>query len=441
MSLSKEYENHLKLVAKSMEEPSKEEHALKQITTTLPAINKSANSTRCIEPLWITNAPDVMKLTDHDRPRRASIQLDHEVFSVSFSPDSELLVGTCGNGDIRVWGVDNSREKMTLKAGGSENYPVMCSRWRPAGVRVSSGYSSTKNVLLSAGGDGRLIHWHVPSAKILSEIWTPHNSLYACDFSCDASKFFSAGKDGVIRAYDEQTKQLISQHSGGREPMAAGHSLTVFAMKCHTTEPNLLVSAGWDNTIQLWDIRAGDQAVNSIRNVEVRGEGLDFSQDGRHLLIANTRSSFGLQMADFNSFAITENIQWGSRRGATPPTSLADSSSSSTQISVKNPPLYSAKFSKDDNSSMILAGGGGNGLGVDNEALLFDRRIIKSTTPGDPNFEFYDPKSIPTVQYSCAGQICGLQRSVFSVDFAPNFSKLAIASGDGVIRVLKISGF
>lgn len=396
---------------------------------------------------------------DSERPRRASIQLDQEIFSVSFSPDSELLIGTCGNGDIRVWGVDSSREKMTLRAGGMDNYPVMCARWRPFGsLRNSTSSSTTKNILLTAGGDGRLIHWHVPSGKALSEIWTPDNSLYACDFSCNSSRFASAGKDGVIRVYDEQTKQLVSEHHGGRAPMAAGHSLTVFAMKFHTTEPNLAVSAGWDNSVQLWDLRAGERAVNSIRGVEIRGEGLDISQDGRSLLIANTRSKYGLQIADFNSFNIIQNIEWRNRR---PTTSTGSDISNQSGLNVSgvndrthgnnndnvtggvvyNPPLYSAKFSKDDASSMILAGGGGNGVGVENEALLFDRRILKNMYQPIEEFAPYDPQGYSVVQYGCSGQISGLQRSVYSVDIANNFSKLAVASADGVVRVLKMTGF
>ena len=40
-----------------------------------------------------------------------------------------------------------------------------------------------------------------------------------------------------------------------------GHESRVFALKYHPTDPNILVSAGWDDTVQFWDKRV----ENSIR--------------------------------------------------------------------------------------------------------------------------------------------------------------------------------
>jgi COMPASS component SWD3 len=36
-----------------------------------------------------------------------------------------------------------------------------------------------------------------------------------------------------------------------------GHSNRIFALKFHNTDPNVLVSGGWDRTIQIYDIREG----------------------------------------------------------------------------------------------------------------------------------------------------------------------------------------
>ena len=40
-----------------------------------------------------------------------------------------------------------------------------------------------------------------------------------------------------------------------------GHESRVFALKYHPTDTNILVSAGWDDTVQFWDKRV----ENSIR--------------------------------------------------------------------------------------------------------------------------------------------------------------------------------
>ena len=42
-----------------------------------------------------------------------------------------------------------------------------------------------------------------------------------------------------------------------------GHMNRVFALRYHPSNPNLLVSAGWDDTVQFWDTRV----VHSIRYI------------------------------------------------------------------------------------------------------------------------------------------------------------------------------
>jgi len=36
---------------------------------------------------------------------------------------------------------------------------------------------------------------------------------------------------------------------------APGHSNRIFCVKFHPNDPNVLLSGGWDTTIQIWDTR------------------------------------------------------------------------------------------------------------------------------------------------------------------------------------------
>lgn len=57
----------------------------------------------------------------------------------------------------------------------------------------------------------------------------------------------TAGKDTIIRVYDEFTKSLSLKFSQqGDHP---GHSNRVFSVKFNPYNPNMLVSGGWDNTL------------------------------------------------------------------------------------------------------------------------------------------------------------------------------------------------
>ncbi|OLP92446.1 hypothetical protein AK812_SmicGene25748 [Symbiodinium microadriaticum] len=49
-----------------------------------------------------------------------------------------------------------------------------------------------------------------------------------------------------------------------------------------------LVSGGWDNTVQYWDLRAG-HAVRAIFGPHICGDALDVSADGTQLLTGSCR--------------------------------------------------------------------------------------------------------------------------------------------------------
>lgn len=49
----------------------------------------------------------------------------------------------------------------------------------------------------------------------LHTISDPDNQLYCVDYKSDGSIFATAGKDKMVRIYDEATKSLVSTLSGG----------------------------------------------------------------------------------------------------------------------------------------------------------------------------------------------------------------------------------
>jgi len=57
-----------------------------------------------------------------------------------------------------------------------------------------------------------------------------------------------------------------------------GHRNRVFCVKCHPDDENLLVSAGWDGSVKIYDIR--DKApVGSMRGPEISANSLDIFED------------------------------------------------------------------------------------------------------------------------------------------------------------------
>ena len=71
------------------------------------------------------------------------------------------------------------------------------------------------------------------------------NQLFCADYRADAEQFAAAGKDHVIRLYDEATKTLIQEMSGGIGAVRPGHSNRVFSLKYFPADQNVLLSGGW----------------------------------------------------------------------------------------------------------------------------------------------------------------------------------------------------
>jgi len=57
-----------------------------------------------------------------------------------------------------------------------------------------------------------------------------------------------------------------------------GHSNRVFAVKYLASDPNILISGGWDSNIHIWDMRTG-KSTAVIYGPSLSGDSLD-EKDG-----------------------------------------------------------------------------------------------------------------------------------------------------------------
>jgi len=318
-----------------------------------------------------------------------------DCFCVRFSPDDEYLAASFANGAIHIYNADNGKQEYVLNS--TENkenvaapLPTTQLRWRP-----NTTQSKTKSVLISVNAefDGQILHWHIKSGKCLHTITEPGNQLFCLDYFHDGSQFATAGRDRCVRVYDEATKRLVQTLQGGDQKSTAGHSNRVFSLKYHPEHPNIMLSGGWDNTVQIWDTRKG-HSVASIWNCYLCGDSVDFSSDGKSVLTGSWRTENALQLWDFGSCELIENVEWNSKESA------------ATCM------LFSAQFSKDPSSAMIVAGGSS-----ENEAKFF----VRGPEKAEP-----------------FGALTNLPKPVFSCDFSPNGRSAAVGCADGQVRVLEI---
>jgi COMPASS component SWD3 len=125
--------------------------------------------------------------------------------------------------------------------------PITAVRFRPA----MEGDQKAKHIVLVAGSGGVVQHWHLTSGRMLHSITEKDNQVYSVDYRQDSRYFATGGKDSLVRLYDETTKQLVHTMSGGNGISTAGHANRIFTTKFHPFDDNILLSGGWDNTVQV----------------------------------------------------------------------------------------------------------------------------------------------------------------------------------------------
>ncbi|ORY44947.1 WD40 repeat-like protein [Rhizoclosmatium globosum] len=316
-----------------------------------------------------------------------------EVYCVKFSPDDEFIAAGLGNSFIQIYSTSNSENVRTLVAPSElekELYPCTSIAFRPD----CGGYKN-KNVLVAGYADGRIIHWHYTSGQLISTVPEPNVQINCVTYQSNLNSetagayFASSGSDSYVRVYDSQNHKKLLEMNRGQGDISAGHSSRVFSVRFHPTEQNILISGGWDNTIQFWDTRIG-HSVRSIYGPHICGsDSLDFNQDGSEILTASFAKEDQLQMWDFGSGKLIDTIAWSIMEGER-----------------KNSLLYSGSFGKSK------APGGGvqyaiaGGCGGFNEVKLFNLQTKRAV-----------------------GVAQGFTHSVYSVVMSSNEKMIAVGGG------------
>ena len=192
---------------------------------------------------------------------------DVQTFWVKFDYFDKYIAAGHNDDTIRIYNLMTEKEAFVINRDMDNPMPMTNIKWRPP-----SAPSITKNVLISVNANGSLQHWHTTSGKLLNTIYDEFNQLLGADYKPDGCMFASWGSDTVVRIYDEATRKLVSELTrgvGGK----SGHSNRVFWVKFDRENENVLLSGGWDNTIQIWDLREG-AAVRSIYGPIIWGDSI-----------------------------------------------------------------------------------------------------------------------------------------------------------------------
>mmetsp|Transcript_9583 Transcript_9583/g.32097 ORF Transcript_9583/g.32097 Transcript_9583/m.32097 type:complete len:136 (+) Transcript_9583:857-1264(+) len=129
-----------------------------------------------------------------------------------------------------------------------------------------------------------------------------------------------------------------------------------------------------------------DVPCRSVFGTHITGDSIDLYDN--YIVSGSWRPENQLQLWDLRTCTLLKNYNW---------------------TNASHPCLlYGTQFSKDVGATYIIAGGSGA-----NEARLYKRESGEQV-----------------------GVVLGMKQGVYSVDFHPSKSQVAIASGDGTVRLI-----
>lgn len=235
-----------------------------------------------------------------------SLPTEDKVHVLRYSPLNDLLAAGLANGQVLIFHVESRRLLFNLK---ESNLPPSIA-WRPMdeqdvgdSVNRLDGIR-TKNTLLVAFPDGLIVSWHATTGRKQFEMTL--DPILTVEFSPNGREFATGGTDNIIRIYNYETKQLLETLKMGKIEETIGHSNRIFCIKFHPKDPNILMSGGWDSTIQIWD-RSLNQSIKSLYHPHVCGESLDYDEKGLEILAGSHHPQDCLMVFHQSG---QESIQW-----------------------------------------------------------------------------------------------------------------------------------
>eukprot|EP00754_Rhynchopus_humris_P040339 Rhum_TRINITY_DN23384_c0_g1::Rhum_TRINITY_DN23384_c0_g1_i1::g.177842::m.177842 len=229
---------------------------------------------------------------------KSAIGAPSDVLSVDFSQDEALLAAACADGVVRVYSTARGHEDYALDTAKSQvtKLPATCLEFRPQHLS-----SRVKNMLVVGTAAGTIEHWHVTSKKCVHTV-DVGTEVYCLSYREDGLQYAAGGKDGAVHIGSEGGKGVTTtltwaEPTEDRDRPAPAHSSRVQSVKWFPHDQHMLISGGWDSSLQIWDTRT-DHAVSSMFGAYLCGDAMVISKDGHTVYTASCRDVDQIQMWD-----------------------------------------------------------------------------------------------------------------------------------------------
>jgi WD40 repeat protein len=193
------------------------------------------------------------------------------VFSLSFSPDGNLLAAGDVNGDVSVWHVQNNQHFLSCKG-------------HTTGVR-SVVFSPNSQILVSGSDDHTIRFWELSTGKCFRVLYSKDSSrVLSIAFSPDGETLASGKNDRTIELWEVKTGRDLN--------ILRGHADWVSSVAFHP-HSQIIASGSEDETVRLWDIRSG-QCLRTLEGHTAGIQSVAFHPGGRIVASSSTDTTVKL---------------------------------------------------------------------------------------------------------------------------------------------------
>jgi WD40 repeat protein len=300
----------------------------------------------------------------------------NSVYCIENNLDDSFLA--YGKNDGRVTVIDAHFEIVQELEATPVKMPVSHVKWRKA-----QGF--TKNLLFVSSSEGTISDWHAISGKQLYSQKLPGDDYGACcDFSPDGESFVLGCKEGLLRIFDDTTKQEMQVLRKNETKL--GHTNLILCAKW--ISHNSIISGSMDGSVILWDVRTGN-VCKFFGGFSFYGNSIDVNSD--QLLTADSSNKDQVKLWSISQGKMINSIT----------------------LVERNRPFrgYTAQFCKGTSSGLAFIGGNGaiQGYYIDGGTL------------------------------TVLGGISSIGQPIYCCDFCNNSSKLAIGSSNGSLCLTLMS--
>ncbi|MBW4671561.1 MAG: caspase family protein [Cyanomargarita calcarea GSE-NOS-MK-12-04C] len=183
--------------------------------------------------------------------------------SVSFSPDSQIIVSGNNDGTVKLWHRNGKRWR-TFKA---HNQAILKVSFSPNGKTISS-----------VSRDGTLKLWNL-DGELINTLKENKNRVLGMSFSPDGKTIASANSDKTVKLWDFDGKKITL-----RKPFV-GHNADVTSVS-FSPDGQTIASASNDQTVKLWGLDGKLRKTFPGHNDRVLD--VNFSPNGKMIVTASS---------------------------------------------------------------------------------------------------------------------------------------------------------